>query len=531
MKVLFLRSRQVWLERGLVFCLLLSVASTIGWTMEKHHESNRRQRHAAQAQNYKNMVETILPPLIRQEQKPALYGRANWLDLAIKRFVTNLVYFQDYVTVVVVDPLSGDAVSNFSDNYRISKTEGKNYLQANSALIPLSVEVVIDDDTGQSELVGQIFIVENPYRTSQSNLVAISSVVFLGLNFVYLLFKKVERDKENLHLRAKEAKRDQENKYLKAKLELTQAQAENDALTKTVKEQENEHLKAQLKLMRVHAMNDAIRHIISTEFSSPLSNRLQELEALIENTLCRIQTATQDIIHDLRKAPLLSHEEAISLAFADVEKLDTSQQSQAFNEVKDYLIKAKDTIATANWVVDNLQDLTSLESSKVCLQKEICNLLNHLPPVLKKLAVDFDDNSSPLWISCNAIHLKSIVKNILYNSSAAIKKYNRELRKQRMPQIQGRITVRCLQGNQLASVTIEDNGPGIPDELLNKLYQVPQRLNQSRGSMKGNGNLIVYAYTRLHGGTIKVENRTEGGAKITVSFPLGTAGVPSIKAS
>ena len=468
---------------------MIALSVLVGWSFNKYNENKRRERHNAQAQGYQNLVQAILPPLIRQEQKPVLYGRVSGLDYALKRFVANLSYFKEYVTVIVVDPMTQETVSNLSENPQKSQALGSQYLQQQVDLTPLPVEVVADDDTGQSELVGQLFVVKNPYSPKQGSFLAISSVVFMGLGLVYLLYKKVEHDKEN------------------------------------------RYLKAQLRLMRVDAMNDALRHIINTEFSNPLANRLQELDTLIESTLSRIQTATQDVVHDVRKAPLLSREEHISLALENLEALHSGQQVQVFEEIKTYLIDAKQTIETANWVIDNLQDLTSLESTEVCLQEQVRDFLKHLPPVLQRLNIEFNDCEPRLWVQCNAIHLKSIIKNILYNSSAAIKQHNRELRKQRLPLIEGKMAISCTKEDQTAGVVIEDNGPGIPKHLFEKLYRVPERLNQSRGDMKGNGSLIVYAYTRLHGGSVIVENPTKGGARVIISFPSVSSTTHKSKAS
>lgn len=451
------------------------------------------------------MVEAILPPLIRQEQKLVLSGKKSGLDVSIKRFVSNLSYFQEYLTVIAVDPLSGEAIRNSSGNFNNNQTEAIKYLQEYQDLTPLPVEVLANSTTGRPELIGEIFIVENPYRT-QINLLRTSTIVFTILVFCYLLYTLKDNDiKQKIQLQLQEQeRRDQQQKQEKLQLELM-------------------YQKQQLKLMSVHAMNDALRHIVETEFSSPLSNRLQELDNLIESTLMRIQTATQDIIHDVRKAPLLTCDERIRLALADLEILDANQQAKVFKDIKNYLFDAKHTVETANWVLNNLQELTSLESTEVCLQKQLQDFFQYRPPSLQSLEVNFEDSNQQFWIQCNAVHFKSIVKNILYNSSAAIKKHNRELKKQGITPAQGKISICCTQQEQVAEVTIEDNGPGIPKELIERLYQVPERLNQSRGNLEGNGNLIVYAYTKLHRGTVKVENRAEGGgARVRVSFPLAS---------
>ena len=72
--------------------------------------------------------------------------------------------------------------------------------------------------------------------------------------------------------------------------------------------------------------------------------------------------------------------------------------------------------------------------------------------------------------------------------------------------------------------TIEDNGKGIPKELLPGLFEPFNRVSHgvfSRAEGMGMGMYIVKAFAETLGGTIKYERSNLGGAKFTVSVPLG----------
>ena len=65
---------------------------------------------------------------------------------------------------------------------------------------------------------------------------------------------------------------------------------------------------------------------------------------------------------------------------------------------------------------------------------------------------------------------------------------------------------------------MEDNGPGIPPDLLPDIFEafVTTRLD-ARGT--GLGLTIAAGIVDQHGGTIAASNRTGGGARLEVTLP------------
>jgi signal transduction histidine kinase len=76
-----------------------------------------------------------------------------------------------------------------------------------------------------------------------------------------------------------------------------------------------------------------------------------------------------------------------------------------------------------------------------------------------------------------------------------------------------------------AEVTVADEGAGIPDEALPRVFERFYRVDTSRSRAEGGTGLglaIARQLTLIQGGEIRVANRPEGGAAFTLSFPALT---------
>ncbi len=72
------------------------------------------------------------------------------------------------------------------------------------------------------------------------------------------------------------------------------------------------------------------------------------------------------------------------------------------------------------------------------------------------------------------------------------------------------------------TITIEDGGPGIADEEIEKVFTPFYRLERSRSRDTGGvglGLAVARAVIREHGGDVTLSNRPEGGLRQTVVLP------------
>jgi nitrogen fixation/metabolism regulation signal transduction histidine kinase len=119
--------------------------------------------------------------------------------------------------------------------------------------------------------------------------------------------------------------------------------------------------------------------------------------------------------------------------------------------------------------------------------------------------------------------VRQILNNLLVNALEALEGYDSREKAGGKTGERGivDISTRLLQGQSPewahGVVTVCDNGPGFPRELLGRVFD-PYVTSKPRGT--GLGLAIVKKIVEEHGGRIDADNRPEGGASVRVTLPL-----------
>jgi signal transduction histidine kinase len=116
------------------------------------------------------------------------------------------------------------------------------------------------------------------------------------------------------------------------------------------------------------------------------------------------------------------------------------------------------------------------------------------------------DTAEPLICECQPAALKRALANLLDNAV----KYGKE----------GRAAIRATP--QAIEITIDDKGPGIPQDELARVFEPFYRLEGSRSRETGGiglGLAIALSVVQVHGGQLTLANRPEGGLRACVTLP------------
>jgi len=129
----------------------------------------------------------------------------------------------------------------------------------------------------------------------------------------------------------------------------------------------------------------------------------------------------------------------------------------------------------------------------------------------KRLHISLEENVEGKYVSIDTVQFRNVIQNILNNCVKYCGSDN--------PQAK----ISCRADRDIVSITITDNGIGLPDESLPKVFDIfyrsdTARSNPSQGS--GLGLAISSKIIQRLNGTITAENAPEGGLSIIISLPI-----------
>ena len=120
--------------------------------------------------------------------------------------------------------------------------------------------------------------------------------------------------------------------------------------------------------------------------------------------------------------------------------------------------------------------------------------------------------------TCTVLAARDEIHQIIYNLADNAVKYSPP---------GSTVQVSLLHRGDQVVLTVEDNGPGIPEEDLPRLFERFYRVDKARSRAAGGTGLglaIVSDTVRKRGGTVEAGNRPEGGAVFTVRWPWQKGG-------
>jgi len=135
------------------------------------------------------------------------------------------------------------------------------------------------------------------------------------------------------------------------------------------------------------------------------------------------------------------------------------------------------------------------------------------------ITVDFLPETGLPPVMGDAHQLMQVFLNLILNSEQAI----REVRDK------GTLRIRMTGGEKSLAVVFQDDGPGIPAEILPNIFD-PFYTTRRPGRGTGLGLSICKAILREHAGNIEAASAPGGGAVFTVTLPVAEAGTASPRA-
>jgi len=143
------------------------------------------------------------------------------------------------------------------------------------------------------------------------------------------------------------------------------------------------------------------------------------------------------------------------------------------------------------------------------LVQDVIELHRHDEHPLKISAVL--DSELPV-VNADPLRLRQIFNNLIINTQQALSGQN-----------EPRLTIstkKLATKPESIQIVVEDNGPGFAPELLDRVFE-PYVTSKEKGT--GLGLAIVKKTVEEHGGSIRVENASQGGARVSIRIPVDAA--------
>lgn len=176
---------------------------------------------------------------------------------------------------------------------------------------------------------------------------------------------------------------------------------------------------------------------------------------------------------------------------------EIDRENQIINDLLS-LVKMDKTYAEPNIESANINDMLEL-------------IMKRLRPIARKKNVDLVlESFRPVAADVDEVKLTLALTNLIENAI----KYNRS---------EGWVHVSLNADHQYFYITVEDNGIGIPEESLDRIFERFYRVDKSHSNEIGGTGLglaIAQNAVILHRGTIKVNSVPGEGTTFTVRIPL-----------
>lgn len=238
-----------------------------------------------------------------------------------------------------------------------------------------------------------------------------------------------------------------------------------------------------------------------------LTRALEKLTARLERHLLFVESFSADVSHEF-KNPLASIRSAAELLVTTTEPSEKEQLGRTIDA----------DVARLNRLLNGVREVSRIDSS---LDNERTAEVD-LRPILTELSVRWKPGDSavtilasmppdPVLVLASTDRLDQAFSNIVDNAIS-------------FSPPGGRVAVSLSTAGSRAIVLVEDEGPGIPPEhherVFDRFFSFRPGAVDARRNHDGLGLAIARAIVEGHGGTIIASNRPAGGARIEVSLPL-----------
>jgi two-component system nitrogen regulation sensor histidine kinase NtrY len=213
------------------------------------------------------------------------------------------------------------------------------------------------------------------------------------------------------------------------------------------------------------------------------------------------------VAHEIRNplTPITLSTERLKRKYG--EKLESGEERETFMRYVDTITRHVTDIGSIVEEFVSFARLPQAERAEGDLRKTLRDAQFSSQTAQENITHHLDVPDEPVMFAYDAKQISQVLTNLLKNAAEALNESETE-----NPQI----WLRLKQTDGRITITIEDNGPGFPEALIDKLTE-PYVTTRPKGT--GLGLAIVRRQIEEHRGRLQLKNRSGGGAVIRMTFP------------
>lgn len=234
-----------------------------------------------------------------------------------------------------------------------------------------------------------------------------------------------------------------------------------------------------------------------------------------EHTVKLYNTLLSSLSHELR-TPIAAIIGATDNLQSDNSRLTPQNRNELINEIS----KASFRL---NQQVENLLNMSRLESGFIQPKKDWCDINEVVYDIVKRIeenkitqAIHISINPDLPFFKIDEGMLEQILYNLLNNAAL-------------YTPVDSTIYISATCHIDVLELIVEDNGKGFPPEEISYVFDKFYRLKNSGTGGTGLGLSIVKGFTEAMKGTVRLENRSTGGARFIITIPAETNYLKNLK--
>ena len=195
--------------------------------------------------------------------------------------------------------------------------------------------------------------------------------------------------------------------------------------------------------------------------------------------------------------------------------------NQLPDTVQQYLMRAYNNVETLNYLINNILDVSRLDTGQIFLQKLPTDLFAILQNTIENLAFQASEKKigikiknktkrKKIVISADSIRIRQVIRNILDNAI----KFSRRSKT---------VWIEISQKQNIIFIKIIDQGIGIPKAQISQIFDKFIQAKNADARYKGGAGLglfIAKKIVELHNGKINVVSQKDKGTTFTIQLPI-----------